>query len=54
MAAGYVEPQPSELVRALRKQVLVVVTANWNVLCFDHNLKLLWSHGIAVRPFTVA
>ena len=31
-------------------QVLVVVTAGWHVLCFDHNLKLLWDRSIRVRP----
>ncbi|KAG8383387.1 hypothetical protein BUALT_Bualt04G0007200 [Buddleja alternifolia] len=25
-----------------RKQVLVVVTTGWTVMCFDHNLKKLW------------
>ncbi|KAL3844707.1 hypothetical protein ACJIZ3_002110 [Penstemon smallii] len=25
-----------------RKQVLVVVTSGWSVLCFDHNLRKLW------------
>ncbi|KAK9129748.1 hypothetical protein Sjap_010235 [Stephania japonica] len=25
-----------------RKQVLVVVTSGWSVMCFDHNLKKLW------------
>ena len=23
-------------------QVVVVLTSNWTVLCFDHELKLLW------------
>ena len=31
-------------------QVLVVVTAGWHVLCFDHNLKLMWDRSIRVRP----
>jgi hypothetical protein len=30
-------------------QVLVVVTAGWHVLCFDHNLKLMWDRSIRVR-----
>ncbi len=34
---------------ALAAQVLVVVTAGWHVLCFDHNLKLLWDRSIRVR-----
>ena len=24
-------------------QVVVVVTSQWDVLCFDHNLRLMWS-----------
>jgi hypothetical protein len=38
--------QSTELVRALRKQVVVVVTAGWNIMCFDHNLKLMWETSI--------
>ena len=38
--------QPQELVRALRKQVVVVVTAGWNIMCFDHNLRLMWETTI--------
>lgn len=30
-------------------QVVVVVTHGWHVLCFDHNLKLLWDRSIRVR-----
>ncbi|KAI5013643.1 hypothetical protein ZWY2020_037156 [Hordeum vulgare] len=26
----------------VRKQVLIVVTSGWAVMCFDHNLKKLW------------
>ena len=26
----------------LFEQVIVVVTSDWTVLCFDHNLSLLW------------
>ncbi|KAI4326101.1 hypothetical protein MLD38_031447 [Melastoma candidum] len=28
------------------KQVLVVVTADWTVMCFDHNLKKLWEENL--------
>jgi hypothetical protein len=42
LAAGYLDPEPREKVRAPRKQVLVVVTAGWRVLAFDHNLALMW------------
>ncbi|XP_033625650.1 uncharacterized protein LOC117288891 [Asterias rubens] len=40
LATGYLEPYQSML--QVRKQVIVVVTADWTVLCFDHNLNLLW------------
>mmetsp|Transcript_9037 Transcript_9037/g.25956 ORF Transcript_9037/g.25956 Transcript_9037/m.25956 type:complete len:704 (-) Transcript_9037:142-2253(-) len=46
MATGYLDPEQPELVRALRKQVVVVVTAGWNILCFDHNLRLMWETSI--------
>eukprot|EP00775_Hariotina_reticulata_P004628 gene4628-4882_t len=42
MAVGFIDPEPREKVRPQRKQVLVVVTASWQVLAFDHNLSLLW------------
>ncbi|KXZ54830.1 hypothetical protein GPECTOR_4g901 [Gonium pectorale] len=44
LAVGYIDPLPAERVRPLRKQVIVVVTASWQVLCFDHNLVLLWEY----------
>lgn len=46
MAVGYIDPEPREKVRPMRKQVLVVVTASWQVLCFDHNLALMWEVAI--------
>lgn len=30
------------------KEVLVVVTAGWSILCFDHNLKKLWEADVRV------
>jgi hypothetical protein len=42
LAAGYLDPEPTEKVKAPRKQVLAVVTASLHVFCFDHNLKLMW------------
>lgn len=48
MAAGYIDSPPAELVMAPRKQVLVAVTSNWQVLCLDHNLKLRWETTILV------
>ncbi|KAA8531935.1 hypothetical protein F0562_006348 [Nyssa sinensis] len=29
-----------------RKQVLVVVTSGWSIMCFDHNLKKLWETNL--------
>lgn len=46
LAAGYIDAPPAELVMAARKQVLVAVTSNWQVLCLDHNLKLRWETTI--------
>jgi len=34
----------------LKKQVIVVVTAGWNIMCFDHNLKKLWEDDVQVHP----
>lgn len=48
LAAGHIDPAPEELVKAPRKQVLVVVTANLHVHCFDHNLRLLWTKLLRV------
>ena len=31
-----------------QKQVLVVVTSGWSVMCFDHNLKKLWEANLQV------
>ena len=41
MVAGYIHPLPAELVIALLKQVLLAVTSNGQVMCFEHNLRLL-------------
>ncbi|EPS63979.1 hypothetical protein M569_10795, partial [Genlisea aurea] len=40
MAAGLIDKTYNK--REARKQVLVVVTSGWHVMCFDHNLKKLW------------
>eukprot|EP00249_Psilotum_nudum_P018309 c26740_g1_i2 orf=290-2380(+) len=29
-----------------RKEVVVVLTAGWNIICFDHNLKKLWEADV--------
>jgi hypothetical protein len=36
---------PTELLQ-LRKQVVVAVTMDWTVMCFNHNLKLLWEYNL--------
>lgn len=35
-----------------QKQVLVVVTSGWSVMCFDHNLKKLWEANLQV-PYSL-
>lgn len=35
----------------VHKQVLVVVTSGWSVMCFDHNLKKLWETNVQVCEF---
>lgn len=37
------QPKPSN---AIRKGVVVVVTEGWHVVCFDHNLNVLWEHAL--------
>lgn len=37
-----------------QKQVLVVVTSGWSVLCFDHNLKKLWETNLQVSFFLLS
>lgn len=40
----------------IKKQVLVVVTSGWSVMCFDHNLKKLWENNLQVlitKGFTI-
>ena len=48
LAPGFIDPPPEQLVIAPRKQILVAVTSNWQVLCLDHNLKLQWESTILV------
>jgi hypothetical protein len=42
LAVGHLTPRPAELVRAPRKQAVVALTADLDVLALDHNLRLLW------------
>lgn len=46
MATGVIEKSYNK--REARKQVLVVVTSGWSVMCFDHNLKKLWEVNLQV------
>lgn len=46
MAAGFVDRTQKH--GEIRKQVLVVVTSGWSVMCFDHNLKKLWENNLQV------
>jgi hypothetical protein len=45
MAVGFLDPPPQQR-NKLRKQVVVVVTADWTIMCFDHNLELLWENNV--------
>ncbi|CAI5471128.1 unnamed protein product [Closterium sp. Yama58-4] len=55
-AVGYLDPPSVKPPKKLgsgkavsvprRKAVVAVVTAGWAVLCFDHNLKLLWETSV--------
>ncbi|XP_005100799.1 uncharacterized protein LOC101859492 [Aplysia californica] len=40
VGVGFIEPYLSMM--QIRKQVIVVVTDDWQVLCYSHELKLLW------------
>ena len=46
LAAGYIDPPANDMVHRHRKAVIVVVTENWHVTCFDHNLVKLWEHDV--------
>ena len=47
LAAGHLVPagDPASS-RSARKAVIVVVTEGWHVLCFDHNLRLVWERTL--------
>ena len=45
LASGYIDPPPKDPV-TLRRQVVVVVTQDWTVLCFDEKLKLMWESNL--------
>lgn len=44
MATGFVDRVHKQ--GEIRKQILVVVTAGWLIMCFDHNLKKLWEADV--------
>ena len=46
LQTGYLEPPGKELVRAPRKQVVVVLTSDWQVICYDHNLQTKWNYTL--------
>jgi len=46
LATGSIDAPHKDLVSKPRKGVIVVMTSNWHVMCFDHNLKLLWSQNV--------
>ena len=48
LAAGHIDPPVAKdaSVKKTNKGVVVVVTAAWHVLCFDHNLKLMWENSL--------
>lgn len=50
MAAGVVDRSYKH--GEIRKQVFVVVTSGWSVMCFDHNLKKLWENNLQVHEKT--
>lgn len=51
MATGVIERNYNK--KEPRKQVLVVVTSGWSVMCFDHNLKKLWDVNLQVYNLAV-
>ncbi len=46
MATGYIDKYS---IRRHRNQIVVVVTEDWTVLCFDHRLRLRWEHAIPIK-----
>ena len=44
---GFIDPMPEDLVTAPRKEVVVVMTTDWRVFCYDHNLNKLWERDLS-------
>lgn len=47
MATGVIDRNYNK--KEPQKQVLVVVTSGWSVMCFNHNLKKLWDVNLQVH-----
>lgn len=45
LAVGYIDQPPKDPI-TLRKKVVVVVTQDWTVLCFDEKLRLMWETSL--------
>mmetsp|Transcript_41214 Transcript_41214/g.66839 ORF Transcript_41214/g.66839 Transcript_41214/m.66839 type:complete len:705 (+) Transcript_41214:47-2161(+) len=43
LATGYIDTYNE---KQARQQVIVVVTREWTVLCYDYKLKLMWEHSV--------
>jgi len=43
LAAGYITPYSNDEVR---QQVIIVITDGWNIMCFNHKLKLQWESSV--------
>ena len=43
---GFIDPLPDNMVAAPRKEVVVVMTTDWKVHCYDHNLNKLWERDL--------
>lgn len=50
MATGFIDRNYNK--KEPRKQVLVVVTSGWSVICFDHNFDKLWDRNLQVHDMT--
>eukprot|EP00898_Chlorokybus_atmophyticus_P005991 jgi/Chlat1/6393/Chrsp44S05841 len=48
LATGHLDPPPSPSAgnTPRRKRVIVVVTTGWQIMCYDHNLQLVWETSV--------
>ena len=49
MFTDYAETNAMQYIGLKLLQVLVAVTADWHVMCYDHNLRLLWAIRVKVE-----